>query len=93
MPEEPKFATEIAPAIKDFHVEASRLVMNEGLPFLELVLSHVAAPHKIVLRVEGNCGVYTEGGGKGGVARIIVTATPQLQVNMINMERKEETKP
>lgn len=89
MPEDANFAAQIAPAIKDFHVESSRFIVGEGIPWLEITLAHIASPQKKVLRIEGNCDVVTDAGGLGGMARVQVTATPRLRIMMNDKDEEK----
>lgn len=92
MPDEPNFATQVAPAIKDFHIESARFIIGEGVPRIEFVLGHLIAPHKIVLKIIPSTEAFTEGSGEGGVVKMTITASPRLRINMTNMETKEEVK-
>ncbi len=92
MPEEQAFASKVAPAIKDFHIEEARFIVGEGVPWIEFVLGHVIAPHKIVLRITPSAEAFTEGHGEAGMVKIVITASPRLSVNMTNMQTNEEVK-
>lgn len=92
MPDEVNFAVKIAPEIKDFHIESSRLILGEGVPVVEFTLAHLVAPHKIVLRIIPSVDAFTEGKGNDGIVNISVIASPRLRVSMTNMQTQEEVK-
>lgn len=92
MPDDVTFAEKIAPAIQGFSIESARFVINEGLPFLEMVLTHVIAPDKVTLRVEANVDVLTEGGGGAGIARIQITSSPRLRLELLDPGAGKEIK-
>lgn len=90
MPEQQEFATKIAPKLKSFVVEEAKLIVGEGVPVFEILLTHIASPTKKVLRVTPNVETMTDGGSQDGVVRINIVATPAINVTVTDMQTKEE---